>query len=183
MRFAKFLKEYDDSLQKAAKLYEYAPVAQPGQLATPATTPATTMTNNQKVEYGLDVLKLALDVWGLEPTTGWIGDAASGMISLSQAVYKAMRGKPGAGQHAVDAVISLISMVPFGDVVKLLKLRYGPKYAQLALRFARPLKTLATSSKTGMTANRTSTVIGGPFGPMGARWAQMAGQMAPQIMR
>lgn len=117
----------------------------------------------QNVEYGLEALKLALDTWGLEPTTGWIGDASSGTISLGQAIYKGLAGKPGAANHMTDAAISAISIVPFGDIVKLLKFKYGAKYGTLAAKFARPIKDAAKNSKTAMTANRTTTVVSGPF--------------------
>jgi hypothetical protein len=137
MLFAEFLKEYDIALSEAA--------AQVG--------------SNGQVEQGLDALKLALDIWGFEPMTGWVGDAASGTISLGQALYKASRGQPGVGNHLLDAATSLVSIVPFGDIVKLLKLRYGPKYAQMAIKFARPIKGAAQNNKVASVNQRVSNFI------------------------
>lgn len=115
--------------------------------------------NNYYVDYGLDCLKLALDTWGFEHTTGWIGDAASGTISLGQAIHKGATGKPGASKHLADFAISAISMIPFADVIKLLKIKYGTKYAMLASKkLAHPIKNTTAAAKTNMANSRMMSV-------------------------
>ena len=114
---------------------------------------------NKNTEDGLLGLKLALDVWGLEPTTGWIGDLASGAISLGQALHKAITKKPGASSHLADAAISLVSTIPFADVVKLLKLKHGSKYAELATKLAKPLQNASKRNKYNMMQNRAVNTV------------------------
>lgn len=63
----------------------------------------------------------ALDIAGLEPTIGTAADATNAVIStLRAAIAKEpdMRKK-----HLMNAGISAVSMIPFGDVAKLAKLR------------------------------------------------------------
>ena len=75
-------------------------------------------------EGWLDKLQVALDVIGFEPTVGTTADAANSVISaLRSAAAIARRDGDTAKQHAIDAGISAISMVPFGDVAKIAKLR------------------------------------------------------------
>jgi len=136
--------EYEAALAEACLLFEQE--MQPGTAKT--------------IEDGLSGLKLALDVWGLEPTTGWVGDAASGTISLGQAIYKGLSGKPGMANHLVDAAISAVSIIPFGDVVKLIKLKYGTKYAMIAAKHAREIKTAASMARQRTISRRQVKCVG-----------------------
>ena len=90
-------------------------------------------------EGWLDKLQLALDVIGFEPTVGTAADAANSVISaLRSAAAIARKDGDSAKQHAIDAGISAISMIPFGDVAKIAKLR---KYRKPAVQIARFAKT------------------------------------------
>ena len=89
-------------------------------------------------EGWLDKLQLALDVIGFEPTVGTVADASNAVISaLRSAAAIARRDGDTAKQHAIDAGISAISMVPFGDIAKIAKLRKFRKPAVSAARLAR----------------------------------------------
>jgi hypothetical protein len=97
------------------------------------------MFENILVKEGwLDKLQVALDVIGFEPTVGTAADAANSVISaLRSAAAIARRDGDSAKQHAIDAGISAISMIPFGDVAKIAKLRKLRKPAVTAARLAK----------------------------------------------
>lgn len=89
-------------------------------------------------EGWLDKLQLALDVIGFEPTVGTAADASNAVISALRAGSAAARGEGNlAKQHTIDAGISAISMVPFGDVVKIFKLRKARRVAMKGARVAK----------------------------------------------
>ena len=89
-------------------------------------------------EGWLDKLQAALDVIGFEPTVGTAADASNAVISaLRSASAIARRDGDTAKQHAIDAGISAISMIPFGDVAKIAKLRKFRKPAVSAARLAK----------------------------------------------
>jgi len=89
-------------------------------------------------EGWLDKLQAALDVIGFEPTVGTAADASNAVISaLRSAAAIARRDGDTAKQHAIDAGISAISMIPFGDVAKIAKLRKFRKPAVKAARLAK----------------------------------------------
>ena len=112
-----------------------------------------------QIDAGLDAIKLGLDAWGLEQFTGWIGDLISGGISALQGGWKLYKGdKAGAADHGLDAAISLVSAIPMGDIAKLLKLRYGPKYAKMFIKAGRTAKTGVKTHKAATTIRRTSNV-------------------------
>lgn len=69
----------------------------------------------------VDKLQASLDVAGLEPTVGTAADAANTVISGLRAALSKEPDKR--KQHIINAGISALSMIPFGDVFKLLKLR------------------------------------------------------------
>jgi len=89
-------------------------------------------------EGWLDKLQLALDVIGFEPTVGTVADASNAVISaLRSAAAIVRRDGDTAKQHAIDAGISAISMIPFGDIAKIAKLRKFRKPAVKAARLAK----------------------------------------------
>ena len=93
----------------------------------------------EDVSNNLDKLQLALDVAGIEPTVGMVADGANAIIStLRAAVALADKDNDTAKKHAINAGISAISLIPFADVVKLVKVRDLRKPAVMA---ARALKT------------------------------------------
>ncbi len=68
-----------------------------------------------------DIVQGALDIAGLEPTIGTAADATNAIIStLRAAIAKETDTRK---KHLLNAGISAVSMLPFGDVAKLAKLR------------------------------------------------------------
>ena len=69
----------------------------------------------------LNIIQTALDVAGLEPTIGTVADGANTLISgLRAATAKEPDEKK---KHIINMGISAVSMLPFGDVAKLVKIR------------------------------------------------------------
>lgn len=94
----------------------------------------------------LDKVQTALDVAGIEPTVGTAADGANTIISLLRAA--AAEEKDIKKKHLINAGISAVSMIPFADVVKLLKLKPARK---LAVKGARAAKKAATTQKASGT--------------------------------
>ena len=83
----------------------------------------------------LNTVQSALDVAGLEPTVGTAADAANTIISsLRAAIAKEpdIRKK-----HLINAGISAVSMLPFGDIAKLAKARKIRKPLTKGLKIAK----------------------------------------------
>lgn len=94
----------------------------------------------------VDKFQAALDVAGVDPTLGTTADAANTIISgLRAALSKESDERK---KHIINAGISAISMIPFADIVKLLKLRKFKPLAKIAIDGARKLKTVGQSFKT-----------------------------------
>jgi hypothetical protein len=88
----------------------------------------------------VDKLQASLDIAGLEPTVGTAADAANTVISGLRAALSREPDKR--KQHIINAGISAISMIPFADVLKLLKLRKISKGAtRTAISGVRKIKT------------------------------------------
>jgi len=92
----------------------------------------------------LDILQLALDVAGIPPSIGTPVNAANTAISLLRAASD--KEKDEEKKHLIDAGLNAISMIPFGSVVKLVKLR--------ALR--KPAVAVARAIKGGSRATPRS---------------------------
>lgn len=129
--------------------------------------------DSQKINAGLDAIQLALDTWGLEPFTGWIGDLTNAGISSGRAIHAGVTGGNWKG-HTLDAAISLVSTLPFGDIAKLLKARHGAKYAKMFIQAARWAKTGAKTQKATTNVRRTSN-IAATFGDQFGRRQQPVG--------
>ena len=101
----------------------------------------------------LDQIQTALDVAGFEPTVGTTADAANTIISgLRAALAKEPNERK---KHVINAGISAISLIPFADVIKVLKLRKaGKPLTKLAIQGARGLKTYG---KTQQASSRFNT--------------------------
>lgn len=90
----------------------------------------------------LDVLQAALDVIGVSPEAiGTSADAVNTLISLLRAAKD--KEKDEKKKHLIDAAISATSMIPFADVVKLVKLR---KLRKPVAKIARRIKTGAKTT-------------------------------------
>lgn len=103
----------------------------------------------------LDQLQAALDVAGFEPTV--IGASAdvlntiiSGLRSASAETHDKRK------EHIINAGISAISLIPFADVIKLLKLRkLGKRTTKSAISSARKLKAYGKSQQATGRFNNT----------------------------
>ena len=84
----------------------------------------------------LDAIQLALDIAGIPPSIGTPVNAVNTVISLLRAAKDKEHDER--KKHLIDAGLNAISMVPFGSVVKLVKLRALRKPAAMA---ARAIKT------------------------------------------
>ncbi len=114
-------------------------------------------------EGWLDKLQAALDVIGFEPTIGTAADAGNAAISaLRSAAAIARKDGDTAKQHAIDAGISAISMIPFADVVKIAKLR---KFRKPAAKLARVAKTQGKNIQTQRRQQSAQQIAS--FGPAG----------------
>ena len=92
----------------------------------------------------LDKLQIALDVAGLEPTQtlGAIPDGANAVISLLRAA--ASKEPDVRKKHLINAGISAVGVIPFGDVIKILKVKGAAKpVLKTAIKGARLAKNYA----------------------------------------
>jgi len=94
----------------------------------------------------IDDVQVALDVAGLEPTIGTAADAANGIISVLRASMAKTSDEK--DKHLINAGISAVSLIPFADVIKLLKVRkLGNSATRLAVKGARGIKQIANNQK------------------------------------
>tara|TARA_A100001515_G_scaffold6527_1_gene5542 strand:+ start:5820 stop:6269 length:450 start_codon:yes stop_codon:yes gene_type:complete len=101
----------------------------------------TVLTEEEKKERekikAIDALQAALDVAGFEPTYGTIADGINVIIStLRSGLALARKEGDQAKEHIIDAGISAISLIPFADVIKVLKLRKLGKFSRPATKLA-----------------------------------------------
>jgi len=103
---------------------------------------------NQRLiqEAVIDKLQTALDIVGFEPTVGTVADATNAVVSgLRAALAKEKDLKK---KHLINMGISATSLIPFADVIKILKLRkLGKKPTRLAISGARAIKSSAETKK------------------------------------
>lgn len=96
----------------------------------------------------IDALQAALDIVGLEPTFWSLADGVNAVIYLFRSAKSAFSGdKDQSKSHLLDAGISAVSLIPFADVIKLMRLRNVPGLAKIAIKWARGLKTYAVDQK------------------------------------
>lgn len=87
----------------------------------------------ETVNKAVDGIQLALDLVGLEPTFGTAADASNAVISLLRAALA--KETDDKKKHLLNAAISSVSMIPFGDFAKLIKLRWLRKPTVKLLKF------------------------------------------------
>lgn len=83
----------------------------------------------------IDAIQYALDIVGLEQTVGSIADASNSVISLLRAALA--KEKDEKKKHLLNSAISAVSIIPFGDLAKLIKLRVLRKPAVKLLKFVK----------------------------------------------
>jgi hypothetical protein len=106
----------------------------------------------------LDKLQLALDVAGIEPTVGTVADGANAIISaLRLAGAAARKDKDAAKEHAINMGISAVSLIPFGDVVKLAKLR---KLRKPLVTGAKKVKQAGVAAKADRAVHSRQKLMG-----------------------
>lgn len=88
----------------------------------------------------LDIVQTGLDIAGVEPTIGTGADAANGIISVLRAA--STKEPDQRKKHLFNAAISVISLIPGADLVKLLKARKATRpLAKAALAGAKTLRS------------------------------------------
>lgn len=95
----------------------------------------------------LNKIQAALDVAGFEPTIGTGADALNIIISGLRAAYSKTTDER--KKHIINAGISAISLIPFADIIKILKLRKNKPLARYAISGAKNLKSTGQSLKSG----------------------------------
>ena len=106
----------------------------------------------------LDKLQLALDVAGIEPTVGTVADGANAIIStLRLAAAAAREDKDAAKEHAINAGISVVSLIPFGDIVKLAKFR---KLRKPLVKGAKHVKQAGLAAKADRAVQSGAQLMG-----------------------
>ncbi len=97
------------------------------------------LTEERRKRNAIDNLQTALDVIGLDPFMG-VGPAADTVnvviSSLRSGLALAKKENDIAKEHIINAGISAISLIPFADVIKLLKFRKLGKLAKPATKLA-----------------------------------------------
>jgi hypothetical protein len=100
-------------------------------------------------ESAMDTLQTALDAAGFEPSVGTFADASNIIISgLRAATTKERDARK---KHLINMGISAVSLIPFADVIKILKLRkLGKAPTKIAIAGSRKIKSAATLKKSQM---------------------------------
>ncbi len=101
--------------------------------------PQTAAAVNQR----LDQLQQGLDIIGLEPSAGTFADITNVGISGGRAWADPERRV----EHIKNLLISLASIIPFGDIAKLLKGRGMRSATKGALKGGRRIRTAAQTAK------------------------------------
>lgn len=97
----------------------------------------------------IDSFQAALDLAWFEPTYGSFADLVNAILYTFRSAKAGLKGEwKLAKDHILDAGISAISLIPFADVIKILRLRKVPKLAKTAIKGARSAKAYAKKQKT-----------------------------------
>jgi len=94
------------------------------------------------IDKTIDAIQYALDIAGLEQTIGSVADGTNAVISLLRAALTQETNEK--KKHLLNAAISGVSVIPFGDLAKLIKIRLFRKPAVKLLKFVK--KYLKSSS-------------------------------------
>lgn len=104
----------------------------------------------------IDALQAALDIVWFEPTFGSLADGANALIYSLRWAKSLLTGKgKQAKEHMLDAGISAISLIPFADVIKILRLRKVPKLAKAGISWARKTKHYGKKKKIQRVEEKT----------------------------
>lgn len=97
-------------------------------------------------QVNLDNIQTALDIAGLEPTLGTGADIANTIISGLRAAFAKTSDER--KKHIINAAISGVSVLPFGDLIKVLKLRKSKTATNLAIKGARGLRKIGKAKQS-----------------------------------
>lgn len=103
----------------------------------------------------IDAIQYALDIVGLEPTIGSVADGTNAIISLLRAALEKEKDKK--KQHLLNSAISGVSVIPFGDLAKLIKLRMLRKPTVKLLRLVKNYLKTSKPSYTDELFEKWST--------------------------
>ncbi len=92
----------------------------------------------------IDGIQYALDVVGIEQTVGSAADVTNVIISLLRATLS--REKEETKKHLLNSAISAASIIPFGDIAKLIKIRALRKPTAKLLKFIKKYLKSSTPS-------------------------------------
>ena len=152
--FRKFLEAHPMSQQELMGVGD-EPSDDLGDLSPQSQSAMSNPGKSAEINQKLDALQMSLDVAGLEPTIGTVADIANVAIYGGRAV-----AEPGqARSHLTNALISLVSVIPFADVVKLLKARGYRKLAKRAIQTSRGIKTGANLAKVQRSMGPSDTTF------------------------
>lgn len=112
--------------------------------------------DNEEKLSALGALQAGLDIAGFEPTIGSFADGANAIIYAMRSTKALLTGEwKQAKEHMLDAGISAVSLIPFADVIKILRLRKIPKVATTGIKGARSLKNYAKTEKVKRIKGKT----------------------------
>lgn len=112
--------------------------------------------DNKEKLSALGALQAGLDIAGFEPTIGSFADGANAIIYAMRSTKALLTGEwKQAKEHMLDAGISAVSLIPFADVIKILRLRKIPKVATTGIKGARSLKNYAKTEKVKRIKGKT----------------------------
>lgn len=121
------------------------------------------LTEERRKRNAIDNLQTGLDIIGLDQVfqVGTAADAINAIISgLRSGLALAKKENDIAKEHAINAAISALSVIPFADVIKVLKFRKLGKLAKPATKLAvaggRAAKAYGTKKKIERIANARS---------------------------
>ncbi len=110
----------------------------------------------KKYKDVIDSIQYALDIVGVEPTVGSAADITNVIISLLRAALS--KEKDESKKHLLNSAISAVSIIPFGDIAKLIKIRALRKPTVKLLRFIKNYLKTSSPSYIDNLLEKYSTV-------------------------
>lgn len=113
-------------------------------------------TPEEKAETALDTINTVLDGVGIADPSG----IADGVNTILYALRAATAKTPDVrNKNLYNALISAVSVIPFGDLAKLLKARKYTTGAKMAVQYGRPLRNLARTARDDRYNNNLSQLL------------------------
>jgi hypothetical protein len=107
--------------------------------------------NKKDIDNILDGIQYLLDVIGLEQTVGAFADGSNAAISLFRAALADEKDET--KKHLLNAAISSVSVIPFGDIAKIIKLRVLKKPAVKMFQFVKKYLQAQTPDRSDFSLN------------------------------